>query len=143
MRNQVVTHSAGLGRHSSSHAVGAAFQALADPTRRALLELLRRGSRPAGEMASAFPVSRPAISRHLRVLRQAHLVRESRSGRHRYYALNPEPLRAVDKWLEDYRALWSGKLAALKAFIEADEAASRSGSTQTKRRGRAAHSYRR
>jgi len=113
----------------------AAFQALADPTRRAVLDLLRRGAQPAGQIASAFPVSRPAISKHLRLLRRAHLVREHREGRHRVYQLNPEPLRAVDSWIEQYRVFWSTSLTNLKAFVEAEharetEAASRT--TETK-----------
>jgi DNA-binding transcriptional ArsR family regulator len=96
------------------------FQALSDPTRRAVLDLLRRGSQPAGQIASAFPVSRPAISKHLRLLRRAHLVREHREGRHRVYQLNPEPLRAVDKWIEQYRIFWTSNLNNLKAFVEAE-----------------------
>lgn len=98
------------------------FQALADPTRRAVLDLLRRGSQPAGQIASAFPVSRPAISKHLRLLRRAHLVREHREGRHRVYQLNPEPLRAVDSWIEHYRVFWAASLSNLKAFVEAEHA---------------------
>jgi DNA-binding transcriptional ArsR family regulator len=96
------------------------FQALADPTRRAVLDLLRRGSQPAGQIASVFPVSRPAISKHLRLLRRAHLVREHREGRHRVYQLNPEPLRAVDNWIEQYRVFWTNSLNNLKAFVEAE-----------------------
>ena len=96
------------------------FQALADPTRRAVLDLLRRGSQPAGKIAGAFPVSRPAISKHLRLLRGAHLVREHREGRHRVYQLNPEPLRAVDNWIEQYRVFWTNSLNNLKAFVEAE-----------------------
>ena len=80
MRNRSVTYSS-----------EATFQALADPTRRAVLDLLRRGGQPAGQIAGAFPVSRPAISKHLRLLRRAHLVQEHREGRHRVYHLNPEP----------------------------------------------------
>lgn len=99
-----------------------AFQALADPTRRAVLDLLRRGSQPAGQIASAFPVSRPAISKHLRLLRRAHLVSEHREGRHRVYQLNPEPLRAVDSWIEQYRVFWTTSLNNLKAFVEAEHA---------------------
>jgi len=98
----------------------AAFHALADPTRRAVLDLLRGGTRPAGEIARAFPVSRPAISKHLRILRSAHLVEERREGRHRMYQLNPEPLKSVDQWLEHYRAFWSVSLNNLKAFVEAE-----------------------
>src|SRR5579863_9200205 len=100
----------------------AAFSALADPTRRAALDLLRAGTRPAGEIARAFPVSRPAISKHLRSLRRAHLVEERREGRHRMYQLNPEPLKAVDSWLEQYRVFWQTSLANLKTFVEAEYA---------------------
>ncbi len=110
-------------RHRSvTYSSEATFQALADPTRRAVLDLLRRGSQPAGQIAGAFPVSRPAISKHLRLLRRAHLVREHREGRHRVYQLNPEPLRAVDSWLEQYRSFWSVSLSNLKTFVEAEYA---------------------
>jgi DNA-binding transcriptional ArsR family regulator len=98
----------------------ATFQALADPTRRAVLDLLRRGSQRAGQIAEAFPVSRPAISKHLRLLRRARLVREHREGRNRVYELNPEPLRAVDSWIEQYRVFWTANLNSLKAFVEAE-----------------------
>jgi DNA-binding transcriptional ArsR family regulator len=109
MRNRSVTYSP-----------EATFSALADPTRRAVLDLLRRGSQPAGRIAQEFPTSRPAISKHLRLLRRAHLVDERREGRLRVYQLNPEPLRAVDSWLEHYRTFWTQNLANLKAFVEAE-----------------------
>jgi DNA-binding transcriptional ArsR family regulator len=115
MRNRSVTY-------SSPQNAEATFQAVADPTRRAVLDLLRRGSQPAGAIAQAFPVSRPAISRHLRLLRRAHLVREHRKGRHRVYDLNPEPLRAVDSWLEQYRSFWTMNLNNLKSFVESEYA---------------------
>jgi DNA-binding transcriptional ArsR family regulator len=111
MRNQTVTYSPEV-----------TFSALADPTRRAVLDLLRKGRQPAGQIAQAFPVSRPAISKHLRLLRRAHLVNEHREGRNRFYHLNPEPLRAVDTWLEQYRSFWSMSLANLKAFVESEYA---------------------
>jgi DNA-binding transcriptional ArsR family regulator len=95
---------------------------LADPTRRAVLDLLRAGTRPAGEIARAFPVSRPAISKHLRILRRAHLVEEHREGRHRMYRLNPEPLKSVDSWLEQYRSFWAASLTNLKSFVETEYA---------------------
>lgn len=101
---------------------GSAFAALADPTRRAVLDLLRRGSLPAGRIAVAFPVSRPAISKHLRVLRRARLVSERREGRRRVYQLNPAPLRVVDKWLGHYRTFWETSLTGLKNFVEAERA---------------------
>jgi DNA-binding transcriptional ArsR family regulator len=97
-----------------------AFNALADPTRRAVLDLLRAGSRPAGEIARAFPISRPAISKHLKILRRAHLVDEHRQGRHRFYQLNPEPLKTVDAWLEEYRRFWTANLESLKSFVESE-----------------------
>ena len=76
-----------------------------------MLDLLRQGSQSAGRIASAFPVSRPAISKHLRLLRRAHLIEERREGRHRFYHLNPEPLKAVDSWLDQYRVFWRGRVA--------------------------------
>src|SRR5437899_677982 len=107
-------------RHRSVTYSSEAFSALADPTRRAVLDLLRAGTRPAGEIARAFPVSRPAISKHLRILRRAHLVEERREGRHRMYQLNPEPLKAVDSWIEQYRSFWSASLTNLKEFVETE-----------------------
>jgi DNA-binding transcriptional ArsR family regulator len=101
----------------------AAFAALADPTRRAVLDLLRRGCQPAGRIADAFPVSRPAISRHLGVLRRSRLVIEQRQGRHRVYHLNAQPLAAVDSWLEQYRCFWHTQLSGLKAFVESESQA--------------------
>ena len=97
-----------------------AFNALADPTRRAVLDLLRAGTRPAGEIARAFPISRPAISKHLKILRRAHLVDEHRQGRHRFYQLNPEPLKTVDSWLDEYRRFWTANLESLKSFVESE-----------------------
>ena len=107
MRHQLVTDS---GR--------AVFSALADPTRRAVLDLLRQGSLPAGRIAQAFPVSRPAVSKHLRLLRRARLVQERRVGRNRLYQLNPLPLKTVDSWLSHYRSFWRSNLASLKTFAE-------------------------
>src|SRR5215470_14751871 len=109
MRNRSVTYSS-----------EATFHALSDPTRRAVLDLLRAGSQAAGSIAQSFPVSRPAISKHLRLLRRAHLVEERRQGRHRLYSLNPEPLKAVDSWLEQYRVFWRTSLMNLKEFVEAE-----------------------
>jgi len=130
MRHRSVTYSSGRTTQARSSQSGvspgkiteATFQALADSTRRAVLDLLRGGSQPAGQIASAFTVSRPAISKHLRLLRRAHLVREQRQGRHRVYQLNPEPLRAVDSWIDQYRSFWATSLNNLKAFVEAEHA---------------------
>jgi DNA-binding transcriptional ArsR family regulator len=95
------------------------FQAVADPTRRALLDRLRReGRAPVHELAAGFDMSRPAVSKHLRLLREANLVREQKEGRERYYELTPGPLRDVADWAEAYRAFWSENLLALKAHVE-------------------------
>jgi DNA-binding transcriptional ArsR family regulator len=129
MRHRSVTYSGRASGRGRLHgpAAGdfgggrdAAFNALADPTRRAVLDLLRAGTRPAGEIARAFPISRPAISKHLKILRRAHLVEERKQGRHRFYHLNPEPLKAVDSWLDEYRQFWTASLENLKSFVEAE-----------------------
>jgi DNA-binding transcriptional ArsR family regulator len=116
MRNQSVTYS---GRVEIADAD--AFRAVADPTRRAVLDLLSKGSLPAGDIARNFTVSRPAISKHLRVLRTAELVREEKIGRQRLYHLNAGPLQDIDGWLERYREFWRANLANLKKFVEAKE----------------------
>jgi len=94
------------------------FQALADPTRRAIITLLQQGSQPVGGIARDFPISRPAISRHLRVLREADLVTEIKVGRNRLYELNAGPLKEIDDWLAHYRHMWQHKLQNLKRFVE-------------------------
>src|SRR5688500_18127639 len=94
-----------------------ALAALADPTRRQLVALLAAGEQAAGDLAGRFDVSRPAISRHLRVLREAGLVRARTAGRRRLYALDPRPLRELDDWLEPYRDLWAQRLDALDTEI--------------------------
>ncbi len=109
MRNQTVSNNADERD---------VFQALADPTRRAILTLLRQGSQPVGGIARDFPISRPAISRHLRILREAELVTEIKIGRNRVYELNAEPLKSVDDWLAHYRHMWQHQLRNLKRFVE-------------------------
>jgi DNA-binding transcriptional ArsR family regulator len=104
-----------------------ALAALADPTRRELVALLAAGERAAGELAERFPVSRPAISRHLRVLREAGLVRARVEGKRRVYALDPAPLRDLDAWLEPYRELWAQRLDALDTEIARGRRARASG----------------
>ena len=97
------------------------FQAIADPTRRAILDRLRDGGQAVNEIAGRFDVSRPAISKHLRVLHQANLVTETREGRNRIYKLNAEPLRDLEKWLEHYRRFWTLNLLSLKNHLESKE----------------------
>lgn len=101
------------------------FRAISDPTRRAILDLLRDERRTVRELACGFDVSRPAISQHLKVLRDTGLVRERKEGRCRFYALSPQPLRAVDHWLAGYRCLWERNLLGLKEYVEAEERAER------------------
>src|SRR5262245_10684425 len=95
------------------------FRAIADPTRRAILDRLRAGPANAGALAADFRSSRPAISKHLRVLRQARLVVDRRLGRERVYSVNPVPLQSVAGWLEGYRAFWQSSPAQLKRNLEA------------------------
>jgi DNA-binding transcriptional ArsR family regulator len=92
-----------------------AAAAIADPIRRRVLELVRDDELPAGEIAARFPVSRPAVSRHLRVLRESGLVRERRVGRERLYRADPAPLLELRSWLDAY---WAGRLGALKQLAE-------------------------
>jgi DNA-binding transcriptional ArsR family regulator len=98
----------------------AVFRALADPTRREILGLLRGGRRTVGEIAANFRTSRPAISKHLRQLRSAGLVVTRRAGTARICQLNAEPLRAVGEWLRDYEAFWGESLSNLKRYVEED-----------------------
>lgn len=94
------------------------FKALADPTRREILSLLRQGRRSVGDLATNFHTSRPAISKHLRVLRDANLVKDTPEGTSRMCELNPEPLQRIDAWLDDYKKFWDRSLMRLKAHVE-------------------------
>jgi DNA-binding transcriptional ArsR family regulator len=94
-----------------------ALQALADPTRRRIVELLAEGERSAGELAAQFPTSRPGVSRHLRVLREHGLVQAREDGQRRMYSLDPAPLAELDDWLERYRSFWINRLDALDTEI--------------------------
>ena len=96
----------------------AIFRAISDPTRRKILGLLRGGRRSVGEIAANFRSSRPAISKHLRLLHSVGLVVMSSKGTSRICHLDARPLRAVGDWLSDYEALWSESLHSLKRYIE-------------------------
>ncbi len=101
-----------------------AFAALSDPTRRQVLDLLYRKERSAGELGAAFPsISQPGMSRHLRVLREAGLVRVRPEHRLRLYSLRTEGLAGVDAWLAKYRGFWESELDALEAHLDARRAA--------------------
>lgn len=94
------------------------FGAVADPTRRAILDRLRAGELRAGDLARDFPMSRPAIARHVRVLRQAGLLDERREAQARVYSLNPRALTEIDAWLSPYRLFWAARLMEIKRVAE-------------------------
>jgi DNA-binding transcriptional ArsR family regulator len=94
-----------------------ALSALADPTRRRIVELLVERDRDAGEIASHFDVSRPAVSRHLRVLREHGLVQSRGVAQRRVYSLDPTPLAEIDAWLAKYRPFWANRLDALDVHL--------------------------
>lgn len=95
----------------------AVLQAMADQSRRTVLEILRDHPASAGELAQALPIARPGVSRHLRVLREAGLVDVRQDAQRRIYSLRPEAFVEVDDWLEGYRALWQNRIDALHTEI--------------------------
>jgi DNA-binding transcriptional ArsR family regulator len=97
---------------------GQVIAALADPTRRAVFERLREGPRPVGELAAGLPVSRPAVSQHLRVLKDAGLVTERRHGTRRLYGIDPSGVAAIRDYFDQF---WTDALAAFKAAAEAEQ----------------------
>jgi len=99
-------------------ALDAAYAALADPTRRAILARLARGEATVGEIAEPFPISGPAISRHLKVLEDAQLIARTRRGQQFVMSLNPQGLKSAQEWLDHYRAFWSGAFDRLDAHIK-------------------------
>jgi DNA-binding transcriptional ArsR family regulator len=96
----------------------AIIEVLADPTRRRILDLLRTGERPVNDLVERLRMSQPAVSRHLRVLRDAGLVKARADAQRRLYRLEAERLRELDVWLEPYRLLWSGRLDELERHLE-------------------------
>jgi len=97
----------------------APFDVLAQAHRRSILDLLRDSERSVGELVDVLGVSQPAVSKHLRVLREAGLVTARSDAQRRLYRLRPEPLRAIDEWLAPYRRLWSASLDALERHLDA------------------------
>jgi DNA-binding transcriptional ArsR family regulator len=91
--------------------------ALADESRRTVLEILRTHPATAGDLAEALPIARPGVSRHLRVLREAGLVDVEQQAQRRIYRLRPEPLAELDSWLERYRVIWEQRLSALHTEV--------------------------
>jgi DNA-binding transcriptional ArsR family regulator len=104
----------------------AALRALADQSRRTMLDTLTGGPATAGELAALRPIARPGVSRHLRVLREAGLVEVRQEAQRRVYSLRLEPLAEVDEWLGRYRALWEQRLDALHTEVARGKRARRS-----------------
>lgn len=99
-------------------ALDRAFGALADPTRRRIIRLVAGGPRQAGELAEGFPISRPAVSKHLRVLREAGLVAARRQGRTRVYHLSPKGLQEARRWMEEAERVWTTALESFRRHVE-------------------------
>ena len=97
------------------------FPALAEPSRRRMVEMLGRREMPAGAIASRFDMSPAAVSQHLKVLRESGLVRVRIDGPRRIYSLDPDGLAAIDRWLERVRGFWSGSLDALERALEKEK----------------------
>ena len=99
--------------------VATAFEVLAEPNRRRILDLLSLGERPVGDLVETLAVSQPAVSKHLRVLREEGFVESRIDAQRRLYRLRPQRLREIDEWLAPYRSLWSRSLDALEAHLDA------------------------
>ena len=97
------------------------FAVLAEPNRRRILDELRQGERSVGELVERLSLSQPAVSKHLRVLREADLVAARVDGQHRRYRLRPAPLAEVDAWLAPYRRFWAARLDALQAHLDEEQ----------------------
>jgi len=98
--------------------VSVTFDVVAEPTRRRILDLLRDGDRPVGELVHALGISQPGVSKHLRVLRDAGLVRVRQQAQQRWYQLDAAPLAEIDAWLAPYRRFWSERLDALERHLD-------------------------
>jgi DNA-binding transcriptional ArsR family regulator len=96
------------------------FTALADPTRARILDLLRERERSVGELVDEFDLTQPAVSQHLRVLREAGLVSSRAVAQRRLYRINGAPLRELDAWLQQYRKFWASELDALEQHLDSN-----------------------
>lgn len=103
--------------HSDSDALSAKFAALADPTRRAILARLATGETSVTELAAPFAMSLPAVSKHLKVLERAGLIARGREAQWRPARIEPEAMREIDQWLEDYRRIWNARLDRLEDYL--------------------------
>ena len=98
-----------------------AFEAIAEPNRRRILDLLRAGERPAGDMVQALSISQPGVSKHLRLLREAGLVDVRSDGQRRLYRLRPDKLAPLEAWLAPYREFWRGRLDELERHLDQEQ----------------------
>jgi DNA-binding transcriptional ArsR family regulator len=98
--------------------VATPFEVLAEPNRRRILDLLRVAERPVGDLVDELALSQPAVSKHLRVLREAGLVEVRSDAQRHIYRVRTEPLRAIDEWLEPYRRMWESRLDALERQLD-------------------------
>jgi DNA-binding transcriptional ArsR family regulator len=114
-----MTHPANATRPAAHR--DAVFRALSDPTRRAMLDRMRKRERSVSELGAPFDMSQPAVSQHLRVLSDAGLVRSRREGRLRFYRVHAAPLRKAFDWLERYARFWDEKLDALGTYLDNDK----------------------
>jgi DNA-binding transcriptional ArsR family regulator len=99
------------------------FDVIAEPTRREILDLLRERPRPVNELVDLLGISQPGVSKHLRVLRQANLVRVRADAQRRWYEVDPRPLTEIELWLAPYRDLWAARLDALEQHLDGKDAA--------------------
>lgn len=97
------------------------FQAIADPTRREIINIISRGSLNLNSVAGNFDISRPAISKHIKILTECGLIIIKRQGRERYCEANLQPLNKVSKWIEQYRIFWASKLNALEMYLAKED----------------------
>jgi DNA-binding transcriptional ArsR family regulator len=114
------------------------FEILAEPNRRRMLDLLRERERPVGELVETLAISQPAVSKHLRVLREAGFVEARVDGQRRVYSVRAEPLHELDEWLRPYRELWNTSLDALERHLEetGEPSGARPGLARTKQKPR-------
>ncbi|HVM98728.1 MAG TPA: metalloregulator ArsR/SmtB family transcription factor [Caulobacteraceae bacterium] len=98
-----------------------AFEAIAEPNRRRILDLLMSGERPAGDLVGALSICQPGVSKHLRLLREAGLVRVRADGQRRLYSVEPRELGAIEAWLRPHLEFWRGRLDALEAHLDEEQ----------------------
>jgi DNA-binding transcriptional ArsR family regulator len=101
--------------------MAAVFEVLAEPTRRRILDLLSEREHAVGELVERLDLSQPGVSKHLKVLREADLVRVRQDAQRRWYGINPEPLAEIDAWLAPYRRLWGRRLDELERHLDREE----------------------